>query len=221
MKKQIPILFSTAMVHAKQAGRKNMTRRTSGLDDFNIDPENWQLHGLEVDKEGVLRAKFLHNSFPGVHMARCPYGKKGDILWVRETWQHWLGDTGQPTGAYIYKSDDDGSNGIGWKPSIHMPKEAARIWLEVTDVRVERLQDITEDDARREGVLLHERGIHWLNYLDQEAKVTQFIYKLHTARDSFKTLIQLLHGREIWFNNPWVWVLSFKVLSTTGKPAIL
>lgn len=102
-----------------------------------------------------------------------------------------------------------------FKPSIHMPKEAARIWLQVEDVRVERLQDISADDAIKEGI----------DRLSEPSAPNGTLYK-HYLKDkwgpspkhSFETLWHSITGQESWNNNPWVWVISFKVLSTTGRP---
>lgn len=99
------------------------------------------------------------------------------------------------------------------RPSIHMPKEAVRIWLQVTDVRVERLQDITEDDAIAEGVeKMGEFVFPYKHYASGAASCID-------AKTSFRTLWQEINGDESWEANPWVWVVSFKVLSITGKPS--
>jgi hypothetical protein len=105
--------------------------------------------------------------------------------------------------------------GIKWKPSIHMPKDVCRIWLEVTNVRAERLHDITEEDARAEGIReftkddkLCKYGLPDWNWQDM----------FRTAKQSFMQLWCMINGFESWNENPWVWVIEFKVLSTTGKP---
>lgn len=102
-----------------------------------------------------------------------------------------------------------------FKPSIHMPKEAARIWLQVEDVRVERLHDISENDAINEGIDRRlepsaPNGIHYKHYLKDKWGPS--------PKHSFETLWHSINGKESWDNNPWVWVISFKVLSTTGRP---
>ena len=183
-----PILFSTEQVQAILEGRKTMTRRVIK----NI-PEGIHSNGMFLD---------------GATEIKCPY-QPGDILWVRETWyyeehMHELtaGDPDLPSGRYkhryIYKASDPdypvdvGVGDKGWRPSIFMPKEAARIFLEVTNVRVERLQEITEEDARAEGVFPAEAHPH-------------------QHRDAFADLwdsINLKRGFG-WETNPWVWVISF------------
>jgi hypothetical protein len=131
-----------------------------------------------------------------------PEHKKGDVLWVRETF--WLDSF---TGDFEYKADGKSyisSKGF-WKPSIHMPKEAARIFLEVIDVRCERLQDISEVDAIAEGVerISVTPFVHrFKNYVDDE--------ELEFAESSFRTLWESINGVKSWGENPFVWVYEFK-----------
>ena len=131
-----PILFNTEMVRAILDGRKICTRR---LVKF-LPGENPQWTGYI--KDGLM----LYNGRNEPCIKKAPY-QSGDILYVRETWKK------APNGYYYYEDwqRNDIADVTKWKPSIHMPKEAARIWLKVTDVRVERLQDITEDGAWQEG----------------------------------------------------------------------
>lgn len=184
-----PILFSTPMVQAILAGRKTMTRRVikqSVVDNFLIDAM-----GILVGsyREGMAEA------YPTVDDA--PYSA-GDVLWVRETWMPET-EQGIHTGGYIYKASDrpepDGDAPLKWHPSIFMPKEAARIFLRISDVQAERLQDITEEDARAEGV----RESHYLG-LNQ------------TARAAFHDLWNKLNAARGygWNENPWVWVYEFE-----------
>jgi hypothetical protein len=190
--KDTPILFSTPMVQAILEGRKTMTRRV-----VNPQPPHWTWNLYPSDK---LQTKLRDGKY-----VNCPYGKPGDLLWVRESWRFAGGGfDGKPDTSvmspndFIYKADEDWNG--PWKPSIHMPKSAARIWLEVTDVRVERLQEITETDAIAEGVRL-EDSKKWFK---------------HTH--VFEELWQSINGPDSWEANPWVWVVSFKGLSTTGRP---
>lgn len=127
-----PILFNTEMVRAILEGRKTCTRRVLK-------------HPFEVHTNGYITK-------PRGNERLCPYippYQPGDILYVRETWCK--GSYGNEKEKYYYKADDNNFF-CTWHPSIHMPKEAARIWLKVTDVRVERLQEITMDDCHREGI---------------------------------------------------------------------
>lgn len=219
--KEIPILFSTAMVQAILEGRKSQTRRP-------IKPQ------AMVDEKGRLiwknapagKTKEIEKGLPMSYGLKdyCPYGKPGDILWVRETWSPDLAGDGENGYVEYIKYAADGTRlPVSWlkdydgfknRPGIHMNKEYARIWLQVTDIRVERLQDISEDDAKVEGVNTHitELGP---SYFDYE---TGYNNGLFDARDSFRTLWRKINGAESWNTNPWVWAISFKVLSTTGKP---
>ena len=169
-----PILFSTPMVQAILEGRKTQTRR-------------------------VVKDKLLQNNkdqsdeeFPLVTMRKCPYGQIGDVLWVRETWQN------SANNVYYHFKADFTDPGKGWKPSIFMPKDAARIWLKITDVRVERLNDISAEDAQKEGITWNQ-GEEW------EAKYgNAYTYK-------FKMLWDSINGeKQPWKSNPWVWVIEFE-----------
>lgn len=188
MVKERPILFSTPMVQAILSGRKLQTRRI--VKDYmlqnNEDPEI----------EEFLKVTVLN----------CPYGKVGDLLWVRETIMNhkWIGE-------FHYKADKDNSfikEMKGWFiPSIHMPKEAARIWLEITDIKVERLKDISEEDAIAEGVERIADGFK--NY----AKIPKLISTLQCfdkAYYSYLSLWESINGFESSELNPWVWVITFK-----------
>lgn len=207
-----PILFSTHMVQALLEGRKTMTRRilkVKGCKPF-IPDASW-------DKETI--EKWNKDYFP--------YGKVGDLLWVRETWSKVTSKI-QTHPVTIFKANFTDTiedltkymkdNNCTWKPSIHMPKAAARIWLKITDISVERLQDISEEDAQDEGVLfIDDQGIVvYKSYLAQEP----FHWSIRTAKKSFETLWQKINGFESWNTNPWVWVIRFDVISTTGRPQI-
>lgn len=179
-----PILFNTEMVQAILDGRKTCTRRI-------MKPQ--------------LTAHY------GTQYVKPPYGP-GDILYVRETWCALpVNEAGHMRGhsVYYYKADGDlrpeGWRGK-WKPSIHMPKEAARIWLKVTDVRVERLQDITEDGAKAEGAIDNRGFIH-----SPENEYDN----IHTARKHFaeiwnNTIKKSDLYRYGWDANPYVFVIEFE-----------
>ena len=141
----------------------------------------------------------------------CPYGEPGDRIYVRETFAPYERDC-------FYRADS-GSTAMGpWKPAIHMPKELARIWLEVTGVRVERLQDISEKDAIAEGIERTEDFFGcpcWRDYSEPEGPDASVCPD--DPIGSFQTLWESTGGD--WAANPWVWVVDFKVLSTTGRPA--
>lgn len=198
--KERPILFSGAMVRAILDGRKTQTRRivkpVRGFERHNIctpsmmaDPWAVWWHGSEFDRVGCSQ--------------ECPYGRPGDRLWVRESFTHF-------GPRYIYRADYPGdftpiSDGIGgpWKPSIHLPRAASRITLGVTDVRVERLNNISAEDAKAEGC------------------------DSCTPYDQFRALWDSINGKTFpWASNPWVWVVSFEVkakaspASNEGQPLL-
>lgn len=145
-----PILFNTEMVRAILDGRKSCTRRickdaneytVPDMDFYNADRRTYAVHNF-ADKEHTEQLSIAERTCP-----ICP----GDILYVRETWMDYAGLTMYKADCDIYRLDSLNFAGFGWKPSIHMPKEAARIWLKVTDVRVERLQEMKPVDVIKEG----------------------------------------------------------------------
>jgi hypothetical protein len=226
--KYIPILFSTAMVQALLAGRKTMTRRVNNLDLINKEPDKYHITNANYVKNGALMQKFFYGN--ECYVIKCPYGKVGDVLWVRENYklyinydnQVYVGFEGRETFDVYNKKDISLStlekivarklkpNEWHSCPSIHLYKEFASIFLKITDIKVERLQDISEEDAMDEGVELHERGVKWLNYLDKRSTLTQFIFNCYNAKESFRTLWQMINGHMAWHANPWVWVIKFE-----------
>jgi len=171
--KMKPILFSTPMVQAILRGQKWQTRRV-------VKPQ--------PDSRGPRTANVLFEDWHGKEIR--PKYNVGDILWVRETFRP--KSHGMPIGdPYEYRAtalEDGNPTDEPWKPSIFMPKEACRLFLKVTNVRVERLQSISEADARAEGVY---------------------------SVDSFFALWQKINGTESLAANPWVWAYEFEV---TPKP---
>lgn len=189
-----PILFNTEMVRAILDGRKTCTRRL-------IKPQ-W--------KE-CPTCKYVHNEYiydkmaENVYCARCGYSlvterrspyQQGDILYVRETWCK--GSYGNEKEKYYYKADDNNFF-CTWHPSIHIPKEAARIWLKVTDVRVERLQDITADSIRNEG--LSSLAVH-CGDMEIALKEWENLWNSTIRKSDIE--------RYGWEANPWVWVIEFE-----------
>lgn len=195
MSKELPILFSTPMVQAILEGRKTQTRRIRGLEDINDAPDDWNLLMLD---EGSLNggpagfgALFNSKKYENyTAFMKCPYGRPGDRLWVRETWAKVGHDEPPLIEGYIYKADEEIS-GMRWRPSIHMPKAAARIWLEVESVGVERLQAISWDDAVAEGCS---------GYRPEQYEPPM----------EFRDLWKRINGPESWEQNPWVWIVKFK-----------
>lgn len=186
-----PILFNTQMVRAILDGRKTCTRRI-------VKPQPTAHYGAQCIKP--------------------PY-QPGDIIYVRETWHKYIKRVGKGQNCHLaefygYKASVANSEDAGepWKPSIHMPKEAARIWLKVTDVRVERLQNITPKDAENEGVgnLFYEDiGYSEKNY------GTEVDSEYGIAKEQFawlweSTIKKSDIDRYGWDVNPWVWVIEFE-----------
>jgi hypothetical protein len=203
MLKEIPILFSTDMVKAILDGSKTMTRRIMKPQPTPDDIEKIK----DWNDELFTRPKYI----------------KGDLIWVRETYTKILGDCQCDStcncGIIWYKTKGPIDSMTKWTPSIFMPKAAARIWLEVTNIKVERLQSITEADAIKEGIkrlIPHYNGIS-----------TTAVYKNYISETSirckplvsFQSLWEKINGPDSWNANPWIWVIEFKVLSTTGKPS--
>lgn len=180
MPKEHPILFSTTMVQAILAGNKIQTRRIVK-----------DMHKNRLEKFVSGFWPFRENQKGNLVRVECPYGKMGDRLWVRETWARYK------DGQYAYKASmRDNAIVIGnpWKPSIHMPRSAARIILEITEIRLERLQSITRGDAMSE-------GCPFPNMADGSNPVYWFssIWDPINAKRGFP-----------WHSNPWVWVITFK-----------
>lgn len=198
--KEHPILFSTEMVKAILEGRKTQTRRIKNLKEINLNPASWRyvskLGGSWKDKAKYI-FRFINPTGRPVNIA-SPYGLPGDRLWVRETF---LVERSQHKDFYEYKADYSNTfaGDVCWKPSIFMPREACRILLEVTDVRVERLQDISEEDAIAEGISLP-------NYAEQAIKDIFF----PEPSAIYSELWESINGKGSWDKNPWVWVIEFK-----------
>jgi hypothetical protein len=226
--KEKPILFSTEMVQAILAGRKTQTRRVAKISS-QMAPKDIQ---------------YLDNALPRFQFKagymswqiECPYGKVGDILWVRETLEQSVtggalyragGKVGEPLAENEFVSWDDFSKSRKVIPSIHMPKDAARIWLRIKDVRVERLQDISEDDALAEGIdnLTWKDMAYPQNFFDYMDPVGP---PLCSAFYSFMSLWDKINGEGSTDSNPWVWVIEFEridkpnhsVKTETGEEAI-
>lgn len=215
-----PILFNTEMVQEILDGRKTCTRRV--------------VKTRRKDACGFYVTKRPDGSFTGIYEydedermfenQLIPPYKPGDILYVRETWERfecWNCDGDErgncqkepkksvldkTFGCYMYRATDEISGDAKWHPSIHMPKEAARIWLKVTNVRAERLQDITEDGAEAEGAIDNRGFIH-----SPENEYD----RIYTAREHFieiwdRTIKKSDLDIYDWDANPWVWVIEFE-----------
>ena len=190
MSRVLPILFDTEMVRAILDGIKGSTRRI--VKGFIPNDAVWGYTAFTP--KGYISCRGTFADGYGEKFFKLPY-EPGDILYVRETWKK------APNGYYYYEDwqRNDIADVTKWKPSIHMPKEAARIWLKATDVRVERLQEITIDGIRNEGIssmAVHAGDMEialkeWKNLWNRTIKKTDL--------DSYG-----------WEANPWVWVIEFE-----------
>lgn len=208
--KERGIIFNSEMVRAILDGRKTQTRRIVK----NVMPDN----GMWLKKPTKTRSGTTTHVLDAPKYNLCPLGKAGDHLWVRETWMPdaprdgtWgdvefygckdsqlsmIPEHFRKSEYCIHRASWDGDELVGWTPSIHMPRWASRITLEITDVRVERLNDISNDDAKSEGCWYGRGG----GTPD----------KALTPSDQFPTLWEEIYGDGSWSSNPWVWVIEFK-----------
>lgn len=193
--KERPLIFSAPMVRAILDGRKTQTRRV-----IKPQPPHSEWTRVKEYSGGMTEVQ------PSYWM-RCPYGQPGDRLWVRETWRPMISQASRAfssTGQrYAYRADHPSPSAFDgtWKPSIHMPKAASRITLEITGVRVERLQEIHHNlnDLEAEGVTLSPSTLYPdCNRADKLEQV-------------FATLWDSINGVGAWDKNPWCWVLEFKI----------
>lgn len=174
--KERPILFSSEMVQAILQGRKTQTRRVVKPRSYICDiVDGWPYEMTEDDLQPI----------------KCPYGRVGDILWVRETWC-WNGY------YYIYRADERNMP-FRWKPSIHMPKKACRLFLRIANIRVERLHDISSEDIKAEGIV-------WT--IDYRTSLL----------DQWELLWTSINGYDSWNDNPYVWVIEFERIQNNDKP---
>lgn len=206
MTRERPILFSGAMVRAILEGRKTQTRRL------------WKMpRGLDWYVSGCMRGEEtgdIHDpatSWWGhIEDMACPYGRPGDRLWVRETWAQ---PAALDPGPTVYRADYPAcvptgfqnlppAEAISWKPSIHMPRELCRLVLEITGVRVERLNDCSQLDAIAEGIAPELDG--WMDYSNPSCQMCL------DPVDSYRTLWNSINGAGAWERNPWVWVVEFR-----------
>lgn len=203
--KEKPILFSGPMIRSLLAGTKTVTRRV-------VKPETYGGEsGLQFEFpgwHGSLGAKRFADEY-------CNFGKVGDRLWVRETWQqvypvrngqwHTASNVKEGFGKILYAADTDRDEPPKWRPSIFMPRWASRITLEIVGVRCERLQEITEAEAQQEGLSP--------TMLSVDEMLTN--HAAYSTVASFRELWDGLNGKKFpWQSNPWVFVISFKRIKT-------
>ncbi len=206
------MIFNGEMVRAILDGRKTQTRRIMKVqpsdgfhpthNGYDLDLNaHWYTPGV-VDKNGYLQPakKDVFGVADENEGYTCPFGSVGDRIWVRETWNKY-------GGLLTYRADYDWIEDMKkemachesypkWHPSIHMPRLASRLTLEITGVRVERLRDLSEDDAKSEGITPPSGGV-----------LPGWEYRIN-----FRDLWMSIYGADNWEANPWVWVIEFKVV---------
>lgn len=215
-RKERPILMSAPMVRALLDGRKTMTRRGAKVINEYVKREAWEIRTVEgrfylalVGAEKPIREVF------------CPYGVPGDRLWVKESWfEEWDEQCKEfDPPRYRYRATEtehcikvdgdgftmfnrDGSEASPWRSPRFMPRAASRLTLEVTGVRVERVQEISEADARAEGA----------EKMGQDSDGKFYLRDDGSYRIGYAGLWAHLNGAESWEANPWVWVLTLTVV---------
>ena len=192
-----PIIFSTEMVIANLEKRKTQTRRKCYYqrnDNGNYDLScGDHISELKYNLECTDDNPFINEKY-----------NIGDILWVRETF-------GRTSSGFVYKAsvcspEYDKPLG-GWKPCIHMPKEAARIFFKVTNVRCEKLQDISNEDAIAEGCSVYGP---FGEYKGAPHPATGMHRAYRNPKDAFRSIWEFINGKDSWKNNPWVWVYEYE-----------
>ena len=217
--KERPIIFSGPMVRALLDGSKTQTRRV-------MKPQ--LVYGTVA---GLFNSWYLPSGQGGGTLypngkekilGTCPYGQPGDRLWVRESFCKIIGQSGgwietdyQATYTHGFRLGDSLGLKKRWTPSIHMPRAASRITLEITSVRVERLQDISEADAMAEGIVecpisADDEGPRRIGYMvgPDDGKSGLSVTPIQAYRDLWESI----NGPDSWTTNPWVWVVEFKRL---------
>jgi hypothetical protein len=226
-----PILFSGPMVRAILDGRKTQTRRVVKPQPAPNSPHDGGTTWVYRPEDGlhIPCGTVGHLTVAEKTGLRCPYGQPWDRLWVRETWspdhrdvypcydfvyradgtvsdrdctEHIQGCTEKTRGAGVRHFECLACTSFRWRPSIHMPRKACRLRLEVVSVRIERLQVITEDDALAEGALAERQRA--------EAEGRTTTADIPSALRAFKRLWESINGTESWAANPWVWVVEFR-----------
>lgn len=211
-----PMIFNAEMVRAILDGRKTQTRRM-------LTPRQLEMIGkaAQVGECYPLESGQQHANSQAYYREWCPFGVVGDRIWVREAFR--VHSRATDVATLVYKASEQQSwtqqtHRVPieqctkpavvdkWTPSLHMPRWASRITLEITGVGVQRLQSISPNDASREGLIkLPATGRYCLNQGDQ-----YFGGASHDAREVFSWLWEFIYGAESWQSNPWVWVIEFK-----------
>jgi len=225
--REYPIIFSEPMVRAILYGHKTQTRRMSGLEQVNVEPSSWEIRcgPTIVDADGRLWAEMRQKSDPSkTLLVRCPYGPVGTRLWVREAWQLVCVRPNKSVEVYQrWRSIDDAildccwrvayraTERLGfdklvpwWRSPIHLPRRLSRMVREVTDIRLERVTDISTSDALAEGMAMFEMGLGPGYYLPGHSNPAA------CPDTAYGILWDQIHGPGAWRRNSWVWVVEFR-----------
>jgi len=210
------ILMSTDMAFALLNHTKTETRRTRGLGEINANPNDW--HGeLFTNEKGILVANFVNRASGEHKEVKNPFGSKGELLYTKETYQNL-----EPIdGGLVYKASPNGKDWAEqdeewkWEPSLFMPRKYARLWLEIKSISIERLHQITQEEAINEGIhkIETDNGYAYKDYLSEHNIC------FHPV-NSFETLWESINGKDSYQQNPWLWVIKFKVVSKNGFESI-
>ena len=195
-----PVLFDTEMVRAILSGTKTATRRL-----FKSPLSKAMEPAREIFPEGGKWIARLKNGQCYRYPILCPFGEPGDYLWVKETWAPALCEIAYKADYSKNTLSEERNRGI-WKPSIHMSKTAARIWLQITDIKPQRIQTVTEEEAREEGT--KPGKLYWYDKTDQS-----------NFREGFIAKWISIYGIESFYENPWVWAIKFNLQDS--KPLII
>lgn len=205
--KERPIIFDAESIKRIVDWRKKQTRRVIA------SPRHMRHETLHdamtyAARDGVgdwvfsdfaMSLEFVLKAYPGGNGIRCPYGYPGDRLWVREVWTQFMDGMAYRADTTPFSEEQRKAYGVRWRSPIHMPRTASRLLLEITDIRVERLQSISDADAKAEGVKLFERTTtHYAGMW----------------RDAFAERWDAINAKRgyTWKMNPWVWVIEFKLV---------
>ena len=242
--KDTPILFTPENAQKSHDESKTNTRRLTGLDEINKEPDRWRVQYLSDSGALVMERGYQPGGLHEEWFGQCRWGGKGDRIWVREAFTYFEYQepakprkyvrfedlTPRQQASTIEQASHIGEDYLVYKgggamrslsewiyphpiyehcigrfgktiPAIHMPEWACRTWLDLLEVRVERLRDISEDDAKAEGC----RPGDW-EYENAEGSLT--------CLESFRCLWESIHGPGSWDLNPWVWVLSFRKIES-------
>ncbi|PQK86787.1 hypothetical protein [Pantoea ananatis] len=228
-----PILLNAEMVRAVLNGRKTQTRRViqslaksmqangQKVIDYREPGDKWYGdHVFSMRNQSGTWCDYTKEQF----LAKCPFGAVGDRLWVRETWARYNIDQDTHDIAYRATTPEDWPKEGRWRPSIHMPRWASRLTLEITGVRVERLNSVNEHDAIAEGLAEISKDGQTYKYgvpdRDGYPGTDDFGWPWHEWErypiSAYSKLWKSIYGEESWQANPWVWVIEFKRVEVNG-----